>query len=268
MKDLNFNKYKELFNTNLEGIKFDDILNDKTLTDELNSFDKSTTDQVNYTSKMKLENWSFKVNGIDMGDKYQSINAHGIPVLVEHIYNIVPTLDVKSILDGGAGGGMNTKILSTKLDNDTKFYCVENYVKHCEHIEANLGEQYNINKPHVKVNNFEVINSSLHDIPLADDSVELCFTHAVMSHIPFLPAILAVEELARVSSKYVLHVEQKNSVNNIVVPGYTKHETNKKCTMNYPKIYEKLGFKEVIYKEVPLGVGNQIMCVYLGEKIK
>ena len=89
-----------------------------------------------------------------------------------------------------------------------------------------------------------------------------------MSHIPFLPAILAVKEISRVSSKYVLHVEQKNSVQNIVIPGYTKHQTNKGCTMNYQSIYKELGFKEVMYEEVPLGVGNQIMCVYLGEKIK
>ncbi len=268
MKNLNLEEYKRLFNTNLEGTKFDNALNETLLMDDLNSFEKSTVDQKNYVSQMNLEKWSFKVNGIDMGDKYQSIKVNGIPVLVEHLYNIVPTLDVKSVLDGGAGGGMNTKILSTKLDDDTKFYCVENYKKHCEHIEANLGKQYNINKPHVKVNNFEVINSSLHDIPLDDNSVDLCFTHAVMSHIPFLPAILAVKELARVSSKYILHVEQKNSVKSIVVPGYTKHATNKTCTMNYPKIYDELGFKEIIYKEVPLGVNNQIMCVYLGEKIK
>ena len=268
MKEINLEQYKRLFNTNLQNTSFDKVLNDDVLIKELEAFDKSTADQVNYVSKMDLQKWSFKVNGVDKGDEYETIKVNGIPVLKKYLYDIVPTLNVKSVLDGGAGGGMNTKILSTKLDKDTKFICVENYKKHCEHIKANLGDKYNVNKPHVRVNDFEVINASLHNIPLEDNSVELAFTHAVMSHIPFLPSVLAIKELARVSSKYVLHIEQKNSVQSIVVPGYTKHSTNKGCTMNYPKIYEELGFKQISYEETPLGVGKQIMCVYLGEKIK
>ena len=268
MKKVNIQKYKDLFNTNLEGVNFNEVLNGETLIKELEAFDKSTKDQTNYTSKMELESWSFKVAGVDRGDELESIKSNGIPVLVKYLFNIVPTLDVKSVLDCGAGAGMNTKILSKKLDEDTKFYCVENSKKHCQHIQDNLGDKYNINRPHIKVKDFEVINSSLHNIPLKDDSVELCFSHAVMSHIPFLPAILAAKEIARVSSKYVLHIEHKNSVMNIVVDGYTKHHTNKSCTMNYPKLYKQLGFKQAMYEEVPLGVNNQIMCVYLGEKVK
>ena len=127
MRKVDIEEYKKLFNTNMESVSFDGVLTDDVLIHELESFDKSTKDQKNYVSDMLLEKWSFKVNGVDVGDNYDTVNANGIQVLKKYLYDIVPTLDVKSVLDGGAGGGMNTKILSTKLDVNTKFFCVENY---------------------------------------------------------------------------------------------------------------------------------------------
>lgn len=274
MKDFDVNQidvaeYIKLFNTNMEGVEFNNVISEEQLKQELTLFNKSTIEQQNYLSTMTLKDWGFVVDGEDVGDRFESIDRNGILVLNKHIFEYISSLDVNSILDAGAGGGMNTKILSTKFgDRKVKFYCVENHKNHCEIIKSNFGEEYDVNKPYVKVPNAEVINASLHNIPLEDNSVDLVFSHAVMSHIPYIPAVCALKELSRVTSKYIVHVEQKNSVFNIVVPGYTTHESNRNCTVNYSKIYENLGFKQINYLEVPLGVNNQIMCVYVGEKIK
>tara|TARA_R110001606_G_scaffold204614_1_gene352514 strand:- start:557 stop:1375 length:819 start_codon:yes stop_codon:yes gene_type:complete len=272
MKNFNVNKidtseYSELFNTNMEGKDFSQFLNEESLKSELSLFEKSTSEQMNYTSNMNLKKWGLVVDGEDVGDRIGDIDKYGLGVLKKHVIDYISNLNVKSVLDAGAGGGMNTKILSTEMSDKTKFYCVENHKNHCEHIKENLSEKSDVNKPHVKVKNFELINASLHNIPLEDNSVELIFSHAVLSHIPYIPVVLAIKEFSRISSKYVVHVEQKNSIINIVVPGYTKSPANKSCTVNYKKIYDKLGFKEVKYEEVSLGVNNQVMCVYVGEKI-
>jgi len=265
---INTSEYIKLFNTNNEGIDFNNVLTEESVKNELNLFNKSTIEQQNYLSTMTLKDWGFVVDGEDVGDRFENIDRNGFLVLNKYIFETISKLDVKSVLDAGAGGGMNTKILSTKFGNkDVKFYCVENHKNHCEIIKANLGEQCTVNKPYVRVSNAEVINASLHNIPLEDNFVDLVFSHAVMSHIPYIPAICDIKELSRVTSKYIVHVEQKNSILNIVVPGYTTHESNRNCTVNYPKIYESLGFKQINYEEIPLGVNNQIMCVYVGEKI-
>jgi hypothetical protein len=57
MRKVNIQKYKDLFNTNLEGVNFNEVLNGETLIKELEAFDKSTKDQTNYTPMTKMETW-------------------------------------------------------------------------------------------------------------------------------------------------------------------------------------------------------------------
>ena len=259
--------YKQLFNTNLNNINYNDMITDIDIKNELKSYDKSCSCGQNYVSNLKLENWGGvgdDLNNKKMGWSYRK--------LYEEILRLKP----KTLLEAGAGGGINIKILYSlfnKQGHKTEMmYCVENAKNHYEQILENIHTRYTVNKPHIRIPEEEirVFHDSIHRIPLPDNSIELVFSHAVLAHIPYIPVIKVIQELARISSKYIFHIEHKNTDVNIQVSGYTKHKVNKLC-LNYPKIYNLLGFKTLIYEERVLDYNNsptnkQVMCIFLGQK--
>ena len=262
--------FKKLLNTNLSETNFDTVEETK-LQQILDLYDKSCIDYSNYKSAMTLSKWSLRFDKInDIGD---DINHPEYSHLLKKLFNIILDLKPKSILDAGAGGGSNTKVLYSlfkKNNLKSKFYCVENNINHYNQILDNFHNNYNTNKPYIEIpeKDVTVFHCPIHKTPLPDNSVELIFSHAVIAHIPYVPAVKTLEKISQITSKYVLHIEHKNTDVNIQV--HTYPEKLNVNFINYKKIYETLGFKTIISDYVPINMKNnsrsQIMCIYLGEK--
>lgn len=262
--------FKKLLNTNLSGTNFDEVKETK-LEQILDLYDKSCRDYSNYMSSMTLSKWSLRFGEVkDFGD---DINHPKYNHLLKKLFNIILDLKPKSILDAGAGGGSNTKVLYSlfkKNNLKSKFYCVENNINHYHQILDNFHNNYNMNKPHIKIpeTDVTVYNTSIHKTPLPDNSVELIFSHAVIAHIPYVPAVKTLEKISQITSKYVLHIEHKNTDVNIQI--HTHREKLNVNFIDYKKIYESLGFKTIISDCVLLNMKMesrpQMMCIYLGEK--
>tara|TARA_R110002167_G_scaffold40740_1_gene124909 strand:- start:574 stop:816 length:243 start_codon:yes stop_codon:yes gene_type:complete len=76
----------------------------------------------------------------------------------------------------------------------------------------------------------------------------------------------ALKEFVRVSSKYIVHVENLNDKINTVAMGRQQSELNRLC-IDYKKMYEKLGVKTISYElfDDPWAP-CQYVC-YVGEKM-
>lgn len=253
-----------LLNCNLNNVKFDNV-GSSIIQNLLRKFDASCDDYTNYHSKMQLEKWALRhtVGGEDLGD---NINHAKFDPRLRELFNIILNLKPTTILDAGAGGGTNTKVLYSLFeqhDLPCKFYCVENHPNHYNQILDNFHNHYNTIKPFIKLdeNKVQVFHAPIHKTPLENGSVELVFSHATIAHIPFVPAIKTLKKLSELTSKYILHLEHDNTKLNIQINNKDKH--NNYC-IDYRKFYETLGFKTLIHKTLPLD--NQTMTLYLGEK--
>ena len=256
-----------LLNTNLNNQSFNDIKETR-ITNLLDLYYKSCNDYSNYNSKMTLSKWSLRfLRNEDLGD---DINNDNYGWTLKYLFTKILELKPTSILDVGAGGGSNTKVLYSlfkKRNLNCKFYCVEHNINHYNQILDNFHNNYNINKPYIEIpkTDIEVYNIPIHDMSLSENSVELVFSHAVIAHIPYIAAVQTLKKIAKVTSKYVFHIEHKNTDQNIQIHPNTTDSINKLC-IDYKKIYELLGFKTIIYEEKLL-TSKQMMCIYLGEKL-
>jgi hypothetical protein len=81
-----------------------------------------------------------------------------------------------------------------------------------------------------------------------NDSHELVFTCTVMMHMPFIAGVLAACEIARVSSKYILHVEGYHTDG--IVEGFrTPYNL---LIIDYEYLHKKLGLhtlKKFFYQD-------------------
>ena len=66
-----------------------------------------------------------------------------------------------------------------------------------------------ITTPNIDVN-AEFIKGFSQKMNIEDNQYDMVFTMTVMMHQPFIPALLTLCECARISKKYVLHIENKN----------------------------------------------------------
>jgi hypothetical protein len=86
-----------------------------------------------------------------------------------------------------------------------------------------------------------------------------------MMHLPFLIAPAVACEAARISSRYVLHIENKNDKINAAIRGDTS-EIWDGLTIDYKALYDKLGFNCVFYEEVPDPHADCEYVYFLAEK--
>jgi ubiquinone/menaquinone biosynthesis C-methylase UbiE len=108
-----------------------------------------------------------------------------------------------------------------------------------------------------------VVKAAAQNLPFEDNSFDLVYTCTLMMHVPYIAAVLAAAEFARVSSKYVLHVEGYHT-DGIVRNFKSKYNF---LLLDYQRLYEKLGFrmvKEFFYQD-PYSTEYDYI-VYLGEK--
>ena len=111
---------------------------------------------------------------------------------------------------------------------------------------------------------------------IEDNQYDMVFTMTVMMHQPFIPALLTLCECARISKKYVLHIENKNydpnnknyKHNAICMPKNNNLSDYNKLPLDYKEIYEYLGFKTIQhYDFYDTNVKDALYTIYLGEKI-
>ncbi len=142
----------------------------------------------------QLEAWTGR-----FGDEYVARNEFAEwkePYGLKAFSAILEGLDVQSVLEVGANVGLNLLYMSKALQDATRFYAVEPNRKAFEILVSNSN---------LKIE--QAWNCDTYNIPLANSSVDLVFTAGVLIHIHPDTLNSAVDEIVRVSRKYVLCME-------------------------------------------------------------
>jgi ubiquinone/menaquinone biosynthesis C-methylase UbiE len=246
--NINTKNYIDLLKYNLNGVT---VFNEDEIQSEINIYEDSIKNWENYSGVPNLLGWRHPV--------FQYPNIHPIH---KKIVDTISFLDVKNVCDVGAGAGSVVKYVYNS-NNKLNLTCIEGYDVHLSQMKENFDQSSPIIPPQINVP-ATIIKGIGQDLPLDDNSQDLIYTCTVMMHIPFLLAIKTAMEIARVSNKYVLHLERKDG--NVVI-GNQKSKLNF-LQIDYKKLYENQGFKTINYYEFPYPEAEQHTCVYyLGEKI-
>ena len=258
--------YKTLVNFNLKNFDFSKI--DLDILEEIKKYNK-------HLDTWEIYNWDTEI--IKKSSKYIYPDFHPA---IKKLVNICNTLNVKNILDVGSGNGKVTKylydLLINKEQKECKFSCLEGKKLHINEMIRNFkANNENITMPNINVKaNF--FNGNSQNMEFKDNNFDMVFTMTVMMHQPFIPALLTLCECARVTNKYVLHVENKN-----FDPNNKNYRHNCTCIssklglselnrlpLDYKSIYEFLGFKTIQYYDFyDKNVPDALYTLYLGEKI-
>ena len=214
-------------------------------------------DESNYSGCRILEEWK------DATYNYPSIHpAHQV------IVDIVKSLNISSVCELGAGCGKISKYLYAQNPN-LNITCIEHNKAHCAQIRENFEVRTGIIKPDIRVK-ATILQASLPELPMIkSNSYDIVFTCTVMMHLPFLVAVKSAVEIARVSKKYILHVENKNQGNewfNMTVVKPAAMSLVNCFGIDYVKIYENLGVRTIKYFEYEDPWNPATYVVYFGEK--
>ena len=246
----------DLLACNLNGVPVEKfkILNDR-IEKDLDLYEKSTEMQSNYSPVDSLEDW------INPKYPYPNIHPHH-----QKILDVIKNYEPKSACELGAGAGQVSKYVYAN-NPSIDLCCVENSRVHSAQMLENFESRTGVIPPDIKVN-AKIVNNSIHGLQnvLADGSYELVFTCTVMMHLPFLIAPAVACEAARISSRYVLHIENKNDKINAAIRGDTS-EIWDGLTIDYKALYDKLGFNCVFYEEVPDPHADCEYVYFLAEKL-
>jgi len=227
-------EYKKLLNCNRNGFDFFNI-DDDVLLEQHQRYYKNSKDNYEkmYRPVSMLEEWN------DSRYKHPNLQLPHAKI-VDTVKDIKP----KSICDIGAGVGMVSKFVHHALP-ESKLICVEGSLHHIEVMKENFKESSDVIAPKMNVQ-AEIINALAQDLPLEDNSVELIYTCTLMMHIPFVMVPFCMKEFARVSSKYVLHVENLNDIINAVEYGELELDRNlNSLVIDYEKMYSEVGMEHV-----------------------
>ena len=196
----------------------------------------------NYPNPMDtLEGW------IDNhGHTYEtSIN----PVHEFVISRILATESV-SVLEVGSGPGIVAKYLYSRFQDSGRainLHCLENSKNRVELMKINFTQQSRIIEPFRDIA-AHVIHGNAQNIPLHDESIDLVYTCTVLQHIPFPANAQAVSEIARVSKKYVLHVEGFHS-DGVIQTSQNKLgkllRRQELTQLDLPHMYDEMGFDTI-----------------------
>lgn len=240
-------QYLDLLKCNTKKISGFDI---SLLKEEWDIYNTSLNDWSNYGGVPTLEQWKHP--------NYVYPNIHPIH---KKIVDTVELLKPATVCDVGAGAGTVAKYVYN-LDSSIQLNCVEGNDVHIEQMKNNFDHNFRIIPPYITVN-ANILKAAAQSIPIESNSQDLVYTCTVLMHIPFLMAVKAIQEIARINRKHVLHLERKDG--NVVI-GNQKSDLNY-LEIDYPSIYEKLGFKTVKYEEFPYPENEHLSCIYyLGEK--
>ena len=161
----------------------------------------------------------------------------------QKVVDTVTNLKPVSVCEVGAGAGVVSKYVFN-VHPEVKLTCIEPNKQNFKLIHENFKKESKTIKPDIDVK-ANIINSSGQSLPLENNSIELVYTCTVLMHIPFLMIPDTVSEISRVSSKYILHVENPNDqINAVHIPSkrVKMDRVQNKLEINYETIYESLGF--------------------------
>lgn len=247
------------FNTLLKcNIQQHDVAQQCDPAHELFLYNQHVQNESNYIPLNRLEDW---VQPIENYPKIQQINQVILDTLVG--------LPIHSICEIGAGSGKICKYLYAR-DPSLEITCVENSSVHIEHIIDNFERRTDVITPNIQVKATIVKGGLPHITSLSPNSFDAVFTSTVFMHLPFVVAVQAAQEMVRITKRYILHVENKNDGlewynMTIILP--TDMSRANLVGIDYPKLYESLGVRTLIYKEFKNNVNPSTYIVYLGEKI-
>ena len=245
-------QYPELLTCNESWISIADKVD---VAAELEAYFKSSWDWMNYPGQVPaLEGW------IDSkGHVWPNIHPTH-----QQVVNIFCEFQPKSVCEIGAGAGVVSKYVYAASNQKILLTCIEGGENHLEAMKINFSEESKVIPPYINVP-AEIKKGLAQSLTLENDSHELVFTCTVMMHMPFIAAVLAACEIARVSSRYVLHVEGYHTDG--IVEGFrTPYNL---LIIDYERLYEKLGFhtlKKFFYQD-PYSESYEAI-VFLAEKIK
>lgn len=128
----------------------------------------------------------------EIWNKYTDDNLNSVNPS-SFIYHVTLALGAKSILEAGCNIGNNIKDFPNTFN--------------VSGIDMN---QYAINKAKERFPSFDFKVGSISDIPYADNSFDLVFTRTVLIHAPESIMTKAMDEIYRVSKKYIFSMEFYN----------------------------------------------------------
>lgn len=146
----------------------------------------------------------------------------------------------KTVCDIGAGSGVVSKYVFAATKGASAITAVESSLEHIETMRRNFSKESTELAPQMNVP-AAIIKGFIQNIPLPDKSQELVFTCTVMMHQPFVAGVLAACEMARISSRYILHVEGYHTAG--IVRGF--REPHNLLVPDYERLYRLLGFSAI-----------------------
>ncbi len=224
---------------------------------KIEAFFNHTNTWLNYHDQSKnLTQWTDADNS-----KYSWPKIHDTHRV---IVDLCKDLDIKTVCDVGAGAGVVSKFIYKETEGrDLKITCLEGSDAHIAQMKENFNESKVIAPP-VKVK-AEIVKGIIQNAPFKDDTFDLVFTCTVIMHNSFIPAVLAIAEMTRISSRYVLYVEGYH------VDGIPKlyNDTYDRLVVDYEKLHTLLGYKTIrkTFHKDPHSEDYEYI-VYLAEKIK
>ena len=219
-------KYPELLRCNQSYIP---VASKIDVSKDIENFFIKTKKWMNYADQVtELKDW------ID-ADGHDNNNPHpAIKHVVDHFKELKP----ESVCDIGAGAGVVSKYIYA-ANNFVNLTCIEGSDAHIKVMKENFDNNDTL-PPKINVN-AKIIKAIAQKLPFKDNSFDFVFTCTVMMHMPYIASVLAACEMARVSSKYVLHVEGAH------VGGVPKNMRSKynSLLLDYDRLYDQLGYKTV-----------------------
>ena len=227
---------------------------------EMESYKKALDTQNNYSPIPELAIWN------DPMYIYPNIHPY-------HKY-IVDTVkefsDISSVCELGAGCGKIIKYLYAE-NNQLDLTCIEQSDIHLQQIFQNFYFKKDIIYPDLEVKATILKGAAPFLSQIKESSFDCVYTCTVMMHLPYIVAVQSARELARITSKYVLHIENKNTgpewYNRAIVLSPGMSDINY-VAIDYKAIYESLNFKTIRYFEFSDPHSPATYIYYLGEKIK
>lgn len=247
----------DLFRLNFRNT---DVASQCNIEEELRIFNECVVNETIYNPVARLEDWD------DPAYVYPNIHPYH-----QKIVDTIKALNPKTVCDCGAGAGKVAKYVYAE-NPEIELTCVEQSSKHISQMVDNFNIRTHVLKPNIKVKS-KIQKCSMPDLGIfADDTFDLIYTCTVMMHMPFIVNICSAVEFARISSRYVLHVENRNLGpsmwdKTIVKPSSKMSDLNFQ-SIDYQRVYESLGFKTLNYYQFKDPNSPAVYIYYLGEKIK
>lgn len=227
---------------------------------------KEEMDRFNHSINWdRRDGWSTLEEYVERDHIYPNIHPH-----YRHLSRIINHLDLETLLNPtiGYGAGRVPKFIYAQ-NKHLKITCVDPNSFNRELMRENFQIRTDVIPPNIRIP-AAIKGGACHNLSqFEDNSFDMVFTCQSMMHLPFIAAVHAAKEMARVSKKYVLHIENKNVgphwYNRVISKPASMHNINYQA-IDYEALYRKLGFESLINYEYKDPYTEAIYICYLGKK--